>query len=259
MSHSAPDDLAVERLRQVIAAKAKAAPPGSPEQQRLLDKLQLADEALLDDIYSHVDANPDRVGCPPQAVLVELATRVRPVTDPLWEHVIHCSPCTVEVRTRHRARSGATWFIGNRRQWATAAVLVLGTVSALLFLPRRHAGELTEASAPGTSVPTTLDLRKYAVSRSEVAPPRPEPLRLPRRRLSLTMLLPIGSEPGPYELQLLDANLQSRSAAAADAMLRDFVTRLTADLDVRSVPPGAYQLAIRRTGEDWQLFPARVD
>ena len=80
-----------------------------------------------------------------------------------------------------------------------------------------------------------------------------------RSRLGPVQKLVVGSEPGPYELQLLDAHLQSRSAASADAILQDFVTRLTADLDLRSLPSGAYQLAVRRTGEDWQLFPARVD
>jgi hypothetical protein len=259
LTHPAPDDLAVARLRHVIAERAKAAVPGSLNQHRLLDKLQLSDEALLDDVYSHVDANPDRVGCPPETVLIELATRVRPVTDPLWEHVIQCSPCAVEVRARHRATlSGAHLFVGNRRQWAAAAVLVLCALSTVWVLPRHHA-ELTDAHTPTAPVTTTLDLRKYSVLRSEVAPPRMEPLLLPRRRLSLTMLLPVGSEPGPYELQLLDVQLHAQSATVGAALLQDFVTRLTVDLDLRSVPLGGYQLAVRHQGEDWQLFPVRVD
>jgi hypothetical protein len=73
------------------------------------------------------------------------------------------------------------------------------------------------------------------------------------------MLLPVGSDPGPYELQVLDVDLKSRSGASADAIVQNFVTRFTADLDLRSLPPGPYQLAVRRTGEDWQLFPARVE
>jgi hypothetical protein len=108
LTHEAPEDLAVQKLRQIIAKKASQVPPGSPEQQRLLDKLQLSDEALLDDIYSHVHANPDRVGCPSPTVLSELATRVRPVTDPAWDHVLQCSPCCIEVRTRQHRRHPAT-------------------------------------------------------------------------------------------------------------------------------------------------------
>lgn len=260
MTHEPPEDLAVTKLRQVIAAKASEAPPGSPEQERLLAKLALSDEALIDDIYSHVNANPDRVGCPPHSVLVELATRARPITDPLWDHVIHCSPCAIEARTLHRATGRTrTFFIGSRRQWAAAAVLVLGVVSAIWWLPRRDANQVTVPSAQTTQVATILDLRAYAVSRSDAAPPRPAPLRLPRQRVSLTLLLPVGSDLGSYELQVLDADLQSRATASGDAILRDFVTRLTADIDLRSLPAGAYQLAVRRTGEDWQLFPARVE
>ncbi len=260
MTDEAPEDLAVAKLRQVLATKASEVPPGSPEQERLLAKLALSDEALIDEIYSHVNANPDRVGCPPHSVLVELGTRARPVTDPLWEHVIHCSPCAIEARTLHRAtRRARTSSSVRRRTWATAAVLVLGVACALWWLPPRDANPISMSSAPAVPVATTLDLRAYAVSRSEAAPSGREPLRLPRRRVNLTMLLPVGSDVGPYELQVLDTTLQSRASASGDAVLQDFVTRLTAALDLRPLPAGAYQLAVRRTGEDWQLFPAHVD
>jgi hypothetical protein len=256
----APEDLAVAKLRQIIATQASEAPPGSPEQQRLLAKLALSDEELLDSIYSHVNANPDRVGCPPHSVLVELATRVRPVTDPLWEHVIHCSPCAIEVRTLRRAtRQAGTSSSVRRLTWAAAAVLMLGVGGALWWFPQRDANPIQTGNAQPVPVATTLDLRPYAVSRSEAAPPAQGPLRLPRGRVNLTMLLPVGSDVGHYELQVLDANLQSRASAPGDAVLQDFVTRLTAVLDLRSLPAGAYQLALRRTGEDWHLFPAHID
>jgi hypothetical protein len=76
--------------------------------------------------------------------------------------------------------------------------------------------------------------------------------------MTATILLPVGSEPGPYEAQILDSNLRSVTSAAGDAEIRDFVTTLRATIDLSSVPPGAYQLALRRHGEDWRLFPAEV-
>ena len=42
------------------------------------------------------------------------------------------------------------------------------------------------------------------------------------------------------------------------AEMRDYITTLRATLDVTNLAPGAYQLAVRRHGEDWRLFPINV-
>ena len=46
---------------------------------------------------------------------------------------------------------------------------------------------------------------------------------LSRARLNATILLPVGSEPGEYEVQLLDANLQSRASSRGTAAIVDYV------------------------------------
>ena len=86
-----------------------------------------------------------------------------------------------------------------------------------------------------------------------------KPLLLPRGRVILTMLLPVGSEPGLYEVQVLDAQQASKASGSGNAVLENQVTRLQTSLELGSLPPGPYQLAVRRTGEGWQLFPLRVD
>ena len=48
-----------------------------------------------------------------------------------------------------------------------------------------------------------LDLRPYAVSRGETNAPGQPPLVLSTRRLAMSLLMPVGSEPGAYELRLL--------------------------------------------------------
>jgi hypothetical protein len=73
------------------------------------------------------------------------------------------------------------------------------------------------------------------------------------------MLLPIGFDPGSYELQMLDGTLQSHAAAAGTTTMDGTDTTLSADVDLTALPPGTYQLAIRRAGEDWQLFPVRLN
>ncbi len=80
---------------------------------------------------------------------------------------------------------------------------------------------------------------------------------LSRARLNATILLPVGSEPGEYEVQLVDANLQSR-VVQGDGGHRGLRSPLETSLDTRALPPGSYQLALRRQGEDWRLLPAQL-
>jgi hypothetical protein len=40
--------------------------------------------------------NPDRLGCPENAMIREVAFREELTKDPIWEHITHCSPCYAE-------------------------------------------------------------------------------------------------------------------------------------------------------------------
>jgi hypothetical protein len=57
---------------------------------------------------------------------------------------------------------------------------------------------------------------------------------------------------------LVDSGLQTVASASGVAEIRNFVTTLETRLDLHSVLAGSYQLAVRRPGEDWRLFPATV-
>jgi hypothetical protein len=69
-----------------------------------------------------------------------------------------------------------------------------------------------------------LDLRPFAVTRSDERAVKPDGIVLPGGRLNVTILLPVGSEPGAYEIQVLDADLQARASAKETAAIRDYVT-----------------------------------
>jgi hypothetical protein len=75
----------------------------------------------------------------------------------------------------------------------------------------------------------------------------------------VSILLPVGSEPGPYELRLIDDNLEAKLSKEAAAEMQNFAATISTPLDLRAVPPGTYQLAIRRSGEEWRLYEARVE
>jgi hypothetical protein len=99
------------------------------------------------------------------------------------------------------------------------------------------------------AVQAELDLRPYTVLRSDQAAAEPPPVSLPGRVARLTILLPVGSEPGAYEIQVLSSELRSRASAHGEATIRDFVTTLEATIDLRSLQPGTHELAVRRQGD----------
>jgi hypothetical protein len=134
-------------------------------------------------------------------------------------------------------------------QVAAAAVLVIGLVLG--------AWSVLNRPGPVTDIQAQLDLRPYAQTRSDT-PDERQPLTLPRGRLTLNVILPVGFDPGTYDVQLLDSSLTSRASSTGSTTAENFVTTLRTTLDIGAVSSGSYQLAIRQTGQDWQLFPATV-
>lgn len=102
----------------------------------------------------------------------------------------------------------------------------------------------------------TLDLRPYSVTRSPTASDAPPPLELPRGLVALTILLPVGSEPGRYEVQVLDTEQRSLASAQGEAVIRNFITMLPVTLDLSQATSDNYRLAVRRTGDRWRVYPA---
>lgn len=206
----------------------------------------------FDEVLRGANPNPTRQGCPSRDVLVALSRRERPIEDPAYEHLLDCSPCYVEVRDLQRShvmtdRPAQRWWVAV----ATAAVVVIA-MGAWWFTAGRNASPATTGSPAVMQV--TLDLRPYTVTRSPTAPDAPQPLELPRGPVELTLLLPVGSEPGSYDVQVLDSDLRSRGEAIGTAAIVDFVTTLSVRLNLQ-LAPGYYQLAVRRQGDSWRRFP----
>ena len=218
-------------------------------------------EDEIDELFARANANPTRVGCPTRDVLIELAHKNRPISDSAYEHLAKCSACYREFRgfqqTTHRTPlRRAAWVA------AAAAVIIIAAGAAWFLSPsRRERGTLPQPSVQESQVAERrmeVDLRKYSVTRNEQQKRETGPVSLARARSDLTILLPVGSEPGGYEIQVLDSGLRSQASASGEAAIRDYVTTLQSTIDLRSLSPGAYQLALRRHGEDWRLFPAEV-
>lgn len=211
---------------------------------------RLAHPTEFDELFGRGYPNPNRVGCPPREVLVSLARRERPIDDPAYDHIKECSPCYLEGRAIQEADA-----LQQRRRvltWAAAAVVALATGTGAWILTTRSGSVDTEIQA-------RLDLRPYAIMRGETQTTARPPLQLARGRVSLTLLLPTGSEPGPYEVEIRDSGAVSRASARGDANLRNQVTTLDIAVATGSLSPGGYQLAVRHTGGGWQEFPLRIE
>jgi hypothetical protein len=219
------------------------------------DTLRTQDE--IDLLFSEANPNPERIGCPSDDVLAALARRERPMSDPGYEHLARCSHCYRAVRAHQQTATALTAAHRRRvfRWLGTAAALVVVCVAAWLFVQRG-----SERRRPSDlELQARLDLRGYGVVRSTPDHPEPQPLRLRRGRLRVTLLLPVGFESGEYELQLLDSDLQSRVSATGTADIRDYVTTLETHLDLRTLSAGSYRLALRRRGENWRFVSAQVE
>jgi hypothetical protein len=192
---------------------------------------------------------------------VSLSRRELPIGDPAYEHFSKCSPCYQELRALQQADAAALKAAVRRKRlaYAAAAVLVLGIAGSWFAL--RPAGDADRLARPTTQTAAQsarLDLRPLAVTRSEEQRVAAAPLVVPRGRVNATILLPVGSSPGEYDVRILDADLRARATAKGSAEIRNYITTLEAVIDVSALEAGDYQLALRRDGGEWQMFPLRV-
>ena len=212
-------------------------------------------EALRAALLAGRFPNPSREGCPEDGLLKRMAAKqgVLPVGHPTHVHIMQCSPCYQRLegyRATYRQR---------RVLAAAAAVLVVlaAGYGAYQLWPRAQNRIARNQPAIGQAV---VDLRPYTVERSDRPTGKPpQPLRLPATRLQAVFYLPVGVEPGPYELRILDSDLKTRVSTAATAELKNFQTTIRTTMDLQSLPSGKYTLAMRRAGDDWRQYPLLID
>jgi hypothetical protein len=223
-------------------------PEESPESRFDRLKKQLQDSILRD--YP----NPERKGCPGGAVLQELAERPLDEaveTDPHWHHVTHCSECYREFlafnkafRQRAKARRARVgWSV------AVAAIVIVialfvGIKQGVLFEKRPQNAELAWVKRT-VEVPSTS---RSAGSGEE------KPIYLDRLPLELTIVLPVGSKAGAYELQL-KMNDRTVLSTGGTAEIQNGTTSFAARVNLSQLEPGSYSMVIRQVPMDWNLYP----
>ena len=104
-----------------------------------------------------------------------------------------------------------------------------------------------------------LDLRDRSVARGQNPSDTGQaPLEIPRTAKHLVLDLPIGSKEGPYDVGLLSDTGELILRATGMAELHDHITGLRVDVDLTSIRPGTYYLAVRQASLEWTRYSIRV-
>jgi hypothetical protein len=173
--------------------------------------------------------------------------------DPRVKHVAGCSRCLRKLRLLQKEveenRVSRTYL--PMWAWALAIMLIVFCISAYLY--RRPDAEQSAIVAE------TLNLSDYGTTRgsSATAPV----VKLPRRDVKVTIILPRLSDPGPYAVDVLETKQASISAAHGygKAVQQGSQTLLTVNLDLHTAKPGLYYLSTTHgTDEASYYYPLEV-
>ena len=219
--------------------------------------------------------NPMREGCPNSSTLRAMAYRDPRLTlkDLPVSHVVTCSPCFQEY-----ARLRRMSILMRCIQVTAASLAVLAVLFAAVRVvwnytsgrgepsisQERRAGPQPRAANPQPPAPIaplamTVDLASFSPTRGEETKDSPKKIHLPRKLLRVSFLLPVGMEPGEYELRLQDSAGIVLKEAYLLGRLNNGVTSVEVDLDFSTASRGSFSLMIRPPALRWRKFPVLVE
>ena len=100
-----------------------------------------------------------------------------------------------------------------------------------------------------------LDLRGQSPWRSEEGKKPGPPRELQRKRLELSIYLPLGSKPGNYEVKILRNLDTPLVSAAGTARIENGNTVLNITADLSGLAAGVYLVGVRLPPWDWTYYP----
>ena len=154
-----------------------------------------------------------------------------------------------------------------RRIQITAASLA---VAAMIFLTARfawtHAHRSGEPSLAATQrtphvapFPLKVDLASFSPTRGNASDDSEKKVHLPQKLLRVDFILPLGMEPGDYEIRLQDSKGTVFIDTRAPGRMNNGVTSIATDIDLAGATRGNLTLMVRPPGMDWRRFPAVVE
>jgi hypothetical protein len=201
--------------------------------------------------------NPERKGCPGDPALRSLVAR--PLTesvdsDPVWQHVTHCSECYREFLEFQSAVSRQRLIRREAIRWGIA-VAVLAMALVVVYMRRDFIfGSKRPQNAELAYNPRTINIESMSRAATRGTGEQ-QPYFLSRDREALTIQLPVGSRAGEYEFQLRTPSDQVILTKSATAKIDHGVTSFLVKIDLTSLQPGQYKMEARQVPFDWQYYP----
>jgi hypothetical protein len=206
--------------------------------------------------------NPKQVGCPNSSTLRAMAYRDRRLTlGDLPAHVVSCSPCFQKYEEFRRMSLLVRGIQITAASIAVAALMLFTARFAWNHTHRNGEPSLVAKPRPPHVVPFPLkvDLASFSPTRGDATDDSQKKVHLPQKLLRVDFSLPLGMEPGEYEIRLQD----SRGTVFVDkrtrGRMKDGVVSVGIDIDLVSASRGNLTLMIRPPGMDWRRFPAVVE
>lgn len=193
--------------------------------------------------------NPERKGCPGDAVVREVAERTGPlVRDAPWEHITHCSPCYAEfLAYKDQFRRQCEVRLRRRTLIGLAAAAVVAV--PLVLISRR------DESSEDVLI-AEWDLERYAPSRGLDEDQTRPPFRAPLKRGRIRARLPLGTEEGAYQIEVRRREEgPALKTATGNAQIVEGHTILPFEIDLSDLPAGSYFAAIGGHGKSWRVQP----
>lgn len=206
--------------------------------------------------------NPERKGCPgPEIIRAIVAGKLAPDEEDKWtDHFVLCSPCSkefFEIRRSHlrkrRIRTGAI-----------ASLIVLG-IALGVWGWVNHQGmkdrnDRVAVSGALSFRQQVVDLRNWSGERTAGGSKSSHTMsaELHRWRTSLVVYLPLGSEPGKYEMEILRKNSKAELTMTGVARIENENTVLRIQVDLSKLAPGQYSLGVRQPPYDWRYLPLTI-
>ena len=211
--------------------------------------------------------NAERTDCPSREALQALARKAASDVESqiVTDHLTCCSPCFAEYeRLMRRER---IWR--NTKLLALCASVIITVGLAVWFYafrvgPDRRTPEPTvvqKEPVPRQAIPNefeiaVLDLRNQSPVRGDQPPtPSTDVPSLPARRLALSVYLPIGSEVGEYEMQILRETETPLVSQDGTAKLENENVVVHVRADLTRLASGRYLLRLRRASYSWRYYP----
>ena len=242
---------------------------------------------LIREYFLDAHPNPERIGCPDEKTLQDLAEDRLPLDHPARLHLASCSECVAEYlgyRNEWKQSQSSPVILDEtvRRRvpvplpprqsqklpkWAypiAASILVLVGGVAVFKVSSNHSHHPVEV-ASSAPLDANVDLFEATTARGtgpeEDAAPLQE-VTLPAAIVHLHVTLPRFSQSGQYRIMVSTDRAGTEVVAKGTGVAQESADKVMVNvtLDLRSAKPGAYFLAtVRGSDNGTYYYPLQVD